>query len=226
MKKLNFILIIISIIFCYLDTHGQGTRKSFNLDIGAFSMNDGEKGRIHAALSHEWKPKPFLGIELQAGVGRGKHYSDWYEFNSETVSNQRNIKEINLNFQTLSSKLNNYLIMKYDEQDQPLGYLYAGVGLGLATIQSKGHLIAHTGDEIKAETSYPPHLFSAIEIGYGARIAESMFMDICFKIDNIPFENATAEMDKDVHFTPKFRSDINSLTLQVSFKYLYNHKNQ
>jgi hypothetical protein len=212
-------LLFLFLIFCtYQNASSQNNQNNFGLDVGGWSLYDGEQIRLYAGLSHEWKVLPMLGIELNASAGTFDKYSEWYE----PVPEQINVQDIDCKYQTLGTKFNGYLNLKYDEKDIPLYYLFASFGVGASTIQTKGTLKTFEGKVLKGEAKYSPHMYTKLEFGFGGKIGERVHTILTVGRDNIPFEDAIAEMDKDaVSFPMKFSTYMTGAYFQLTFKYFY-----
>ena len=197
------------------------SQNNFNLDMGFWNANQGEQVRVYAGLGHEWRLLPFLGIELNATAGKARKNTDGFQVISGDYYG--NNTDIHFSYQTLCPKINGYLNLKYNEYDVPVGYLYAGLGIGLSAVTSKGTLRISNGEEFAGEAKVFPRIYSDFEVGYGAEVGEDVHMKLSVRVENIPFEKAIVEMNgqRSADFPADFATNMSKGSIQLTITYFY-----
>lgn len=220
-KKLSVIIILVISLYCSINVRGQEKQNSFIFDVGLWSKNNAEQSRIHAKLGHEWKPTPYFGIELSGLLGTASGDDFSWKNQSNTPETPHNNYNSDLRFRTLSSKFKGYLNLKYNERDEIETYLFAGLGLGLASIKCKGQTTINEKKQ-NHKMRYPLHLYNNFELGLGTKCGQNWIMEVGLNLDNLKFEEALGKMNKKLIGVPIHdSSSFLNTTIQVSFKYLY-----
>lgn len=221
--QIPVLLLIVTIIILSLEAQSQKSQNNFDLDMGFWNANQGGQVRLYAGLGHEWKFLPFLGIELTATSGIVQTNSDWFKVISGNYDKYKG--NISFTYHALCPKVNGYLNLKYDERDVPVGYLYAGIGIGISTVKSKGTIKTSNGLELKSNAEISPRLYTDFEIGYGAKVGENVHMELAIRADNIPFEKAVSEINEQSdEFPTNFAPNIYGGSIQLTFTYFYKNK--
>lgn len=213
--------------------HSQKTENNFNIDLGV-GFNPGDmdedgdgEGMLFIKFGHEWKLFPFLGIELKTSIGLFNYRKHWQEFdsNKQLAYENYNRKSINCSYQTISTNINGYLNLFYDEQDNPDLYLFARVPLGIAAIQSEGKLLTFEDEKLYASSKYTPHFFTGLEIGIGGMISNSFLVKASIGGSTIKFDDAIDALDKgNVDFPLDFESIVTEPAIKLGLTYVFKYQ--
>lgn len=201
---------------------------SFNVGflIGS-NLESGEEAKLELNLGHEWKPFPFFGIEAETTVGHLFYNSQNEEYNPENRHNYSayNYKDIGFTYETISTKLNGYLILLYDDQDRPEAFLFASLTMGVAAIQTKGKLTTHESEILKSSSHYSPHVYTGFNVGLSGAFSDKFLIELALGGSTIKFNKALKKLNDGLNkpFPFKFMTSVLDPVIRVSFTYKLNY---